>query len=264
MYFEGNPFAAEEDNPYQHLEMYEENAWLQDMQELEQRYHDALQPTTTQHAFLDYPISSTTEIETLQFLPFQPHPHPPTTPQNSLEELETILTASFSYGEPASYMSTGQNCGESQQGQGMANETQAKSKGSGISFNTTDYIIKHCFKKMLDEDFREEVEGICEAHLLSYCEFAAYWKQLLKRYAPNKHIGLTRFTKMIGVASPAVMACRTFISSYLLHEYPRYLTVGSMRNKEEYLRCATKLMYISCPTTSGNKHIQLARKPRAE
>jgi hypothetical protein len=129
-------------------------------------------------------------------------------------------------------MNTDSNCAESQQqSQVVVSRTRGKPKGSGISFNTTDYIIKHCFKKMLDEDFREEVEGICEANLLSYCDFVTYWKQLLKRFAPNKHIGLTRFNKLIGEASPAVMACRTFFSSYLLNEYPRYVTVGSMRNK---------------------------------
>lgn len=27
-----------------------------------------------------------------------------------------------------------------------------------ISFNTTDYIVKHCFKKMLSTDYKDEVE----------------------------------------------------------------------------------------------------------
>jgi len=128
-------------------------------------------------------------------------------------------------------MVTDSNCTELQRSEAMAREARVKTKGSGTSFNTTDYIIKHCFKKMLDEDFREEVEAICEAHLLSYSDFAAYWKQLLKKFAPNKHIGVTRFTKLIGEASPAATACRTFFSSYLLEEYPRYVAVGSMHNK---------------------------------
>jgi hypothetical protein len=84
---------------------------------------------------------------------------------------------------------------------------------------------------MLSEEYREEVESICEDYHLSYSEFAGFWKQLLKRYAPNKHIGLTRFVKMIGEVQPAALICRVFFSSYLMHEYPRYIAVGSMHNK---------------------------------
>jgi hypothetical protein len=105
------------------------------------------------------------------------------------------------------------------------------------------------------------VEPLCEESHLSYSGFAAFWKHVLKRYAPNKHIGLTRFIKMIGDVHPAVSVCRLFFSSYLMHEYPRYIAVGSMHNKEEYLRCATKLMYISCPPKTGSQHIPIAREP---
>lgn len=99
---------------------------------------------------------------------------------------------------------------------------------SSICNNTMEYIIKHCFKKMLDEDFREEVQPICDQHHLSYSVFTAFWRQ---RYAPNKYIGLTKFMKMIGDVHPAVSICRLFFTSYLWQEYPRLIAVGSMRNK---------------------------------
>lgn len=46
-----------------------------------------------------------------------------------------------------------------------------------ISFNTTDYIVKHCFKKMLSADFKDEVEQLCEKNHLSYADFSSYWNK---------------------------------------------------------------------------------------